>query len=485
MAKIFGNRMKQSVEAREALVIPTYSLEKKKRHVPKWVMIVSTVALAIFVTIYLPPMLIEEPNLTYRASVDMRQDADRQAMELAQVYLRNNPDADFDNDGLTNEAELNAGTGVYIPDNDNDGTTDYAELYLTETNPIMADTSAIDFVMNADNKTGSAVNTPFKVHDVVMWADDYTSKARGGAIKLSDGSYNFYHFKGWVQFPEAPVAAYKAVNGIQIKLEKNENGYFYIDDSSLVNVRIYTEQPQACHLISFWGKGYQIPDNFFGKALSFIFPSKGFGLITCKPALVNDFDGTWDETAVANDIIKVRLGNFSETRFGRDQQLLTDLSTIFAHIDDGDNVIIQLMSHEVGEIYLEVYGYTNRNNLLVCDPTTGENLGVINISVIGERYLDQSGTITNYEHFYFDGCGYNSASRHRITILDTVNANKTYASDQAQGQLADAPDDLSFLDDLQEQELENGGDAVPVGGESIPETDVGDTMEPEQTSPAE
>lgn len=379
----------------------------------------------MFWIIYLPPMIMDEPDMTYRASVDLRSMADPQAMEDAQSYLRNHPEMDFDNDGLTNEQELQAGTGIYIPDNDDDGVSDYAELYLTETNPQVPDDAIIKFVINADNKTGNTVKTPFKVGDVVMWADDYNSKARGSVVLLPDGSYNFYRFSGWVQFPGEPAAAYRVDNGFQTALKRNESGYFYIEGPGLINVRVYQEQPAACYIISLVGNRYSMPDNVFFKALSCILPSKGFGLITCRSALVNDVDGTWDEVSVYNEKSKYRSDSYPIERFGYDQQTLEDLSGILNEIDSGNNVIIALMSHEVGEVMLEVYGYTSRNNLLVCDPATGEDFGVINIDVIGERYLDQSGSITQYEHYLFNGCGYSSNARHRIVILDYVEAGTT------------------------------------------------------------
>lgn len=304
MRKIFGNRMKSRVDAREEVTIPTYSLVKPKKKIPRPVFIGTLVVLLIFTTIYLPPMVIDEPDLTYHASVNLSTSADPEAMELAQSYMRNHPEADFDNDGLTNEEELNAGTGIYIVDNDFDGTSDYAELYLTETNPTIADDAIIKFVINADNKNGNTVNTPFKVHDVVLWADNYDAKARGSVVKLPDGSYNFYLFQGWVQFPEEAAYAYEVKNGIQSPLKKNDSGYFYIDSPELKNVRIYAQKPQGSYIISLLGNRFSAPDNIFFKFLSWILPSRGIGLITCRAALANDLDGTWDEVSVTNDRVE-------------------------------------------------------------------------------------------------------------------------------------------------------------------------------------
>lgn len=420
---ILGNRMKKKVDEREQYTIPTYTLEKKRRKIPLPALILFAVALVIFVVIYLPPLIISEPDTSVRLSVDMTPYADPNAMEWAQKYLRNNPDADFDGDGLTNEQEIDCGTGVYLIDNDGDGTTDYAELYYTETNPKYYDNAIQNFVQQSDARTGSTVNTPYKVHDVVLWADDYEAKSRGSVVPLADGSYNFYLFKGWVQFPGSVEYAYKVAYGRQTPLAKNEAGYFYIDSKELTNVRVYAKEPERCYVVSLLNTDYKMSDNIGSRILCALLPSKGFGLITVKPALCNDLDGTWDEVAIVNDIVTLRLAEYADTRFGRNDLSLNDLSNIFTEIDNGRNVIIQLMSHDVGEVYLEVYGYTNRNNLLVCEPRTGDTKGVINVDVMSERVLDSSGTITLYEHYSFGGCGYASTARHRLVVVDTVDVS--------------------------------------------------------------
>ena len=435
MPSAFSNRVKSKVDAREELVIPTYTLGRKPRSKGfRRILITISILALLLLSIYLPPYLLDAPDTSFHASVDLTASADRQAMEDAQTYLRNNPDSDFDRDGLTNEEEVSANTGVYLPDNDGDGTSDYAELYLTETNPRNPDDSALNFVINADAKTGNAVNTPFKVNDVVLWADDYSSKARGSVLRLSDGSYVFNRFQGWAQFPTGKYA-YKVVEGSQVALETNQSGYFYIDTPQLLTVRVYEEQPAPCHLLALLGSRYTLADNFFTRALSFILPSRGFGLITCRSALVNDFDGTWEETATANASIAYHPTELKQERFSKNQLTLPDLASIFHQIDSGNTVILSLMSHEWGESLVEVYGYTNRNNLLVCDPSTGEQLGVINITAYSERILDVSGTIQEYEQFAFSGCGYSSAARHRIAIIDILTPSGTKQLDEAETEI--------------------------------------------------
>lgn len=433
---IIGNRLKKGVEAREQVNIPTYTISKQKpRKIPRPVVGIVLAALLIFGTIYLPPMLLDEPVVGQYASVNLIAQADPAAMQEAQSYLQNNPEKDFDGDGLTNEEEQNYGTGIYTPDNDDDGTSDAAELWVTETNPKVADDAIVRYVITADTKNGNDVNTPFQVNNVVLWAENYQAKARGGVIQLPDNSYNFYRFTGWAQFPDTaqgPVTcAYKVVNGIQVPLERNENGYFFIDDASLVNVRVYTEQPESCIVLYLVGNRYILPDNIGTRILNFVLPHKSVGLITSKAALVNDFDGTWDslEQAKTNQKTIYHAPALPSARFEtNDANDLNTLSLIISALEDGQNAIISLMSHTAGEVLLEVYGYTPQGNLLVCSPETNSddgNFGVLNVSVVCERMLNKDQALEQYQHFWFQGCGYSSTERHRLMLLDFVQAGTT------------------------------------------------------------
>jgi len=416
--------MKSKVDKREEAVIPTYTLGKKQRHGPKlplkWVIIIALLVL-FTVVIYVPPMIFDEPDTNRHVSLSISPNS--AAMEEAITYLRNNPTADFDGDGLTNEQESSYNTGVYKIDNDGDGVTDYAELYITGTNPCVYDDAIIQYVIDLDAKSGNSVNTPFKVHNITMWADDYESKAKGSVIEIYEGNFKFSGFTGWVRFPDNEYA-YLVENGYQTLLPQNEQGYYHISSSDGdVIVRAYTEPLTTCHVLSLLGNKYQIKDNFLGKALTFIFPSRGFGLMTCRPATMADLDGTWDETGYFNDPVQYTVNELDSSRFTRDQNQLSDLSNVMRQIDAGNNAIISLMSHITGEVILEVYGYTDRNNLLVCDPATGESLGVLNITIISKRLLDKSGNINQYEYFEFNGCGYSSANRHRIAVIDFISSS--------------------------------------------------------------
>ena len=413
------NRMKKSVDAREELTIPTYTLgRKKKKGVPLKVVIPVAAVLLLAIAIYVPPALNDVPQQNQHDSVIASGNV--AAMEEAITYLRNNPMEDFDGDGLSNEEESRYNTGVYIRDNDFDGTTDYAELYITESNPCVYDDAIIRYVQEQDQRSGNSVNTPFKVHDIIMWADDYAAKARGSVIEVYEDCFVFSNFSGWVQFP-GDVFPYQVKDGYQTALKTNEQGYYRIEsEGEDVTVHTYDAQPEECYVLSLLGSEYKLAKNALSKTLHFILPNKGFGLIVCHEATASDLDASLEEQGYCNEIIPYVPGELNSIRFGKDTNQLADLNTIIRQLDAGHNVIISLMSHTSGEAILEVYGYTSHNNLFVCNPQTGDPMGILNIGIVSRRLLDETGNINQYEYFTFSGCGYSSEARHRLAIIDYI-----------------------------------------------------------------
>lgn len=418
---MFKTRMQKTIASRETdFEIPEYTLGKrrvrkaKKKHIPKPLMITVMILAAIVLVLYVPPIFFGEKVAALPSTAIPGDDTKLQA---SIAYMRNNPDLDFDGDGLTNEQELEHSTNVYGIDNDNDGVTDYAELYITETNPCLYDDAIVEYVKGL----GGEANAPFKIHNVVMWADDYESKAKGSVVLLNDG-YRFSNFTGWVQFPQGKVA-YKIENGYHVQLKSNKNGQIYIDcDKEMETVQVFDEELPATYLVYLFGNKYYIDDNAFGKILNFILPNYGTTPLTCKKVAVMDVDGSGKETAKANPIAAVDVSNLSESRFGLNQTTLDDLADVYAEIDRGNNVVISLYSHTTGEALVVCYGYTNKNNLLIADAVTGKELGYLNITVRSSRLLDSSGNIQQYEWFDFSGCGYSSAAKHRIAFPISVHA---------------------------------------------------------------
>lgn len=401
--------------------IPEYQLGKRKSRNGRKARALKRIGIIVLIfalvagLFYLPPLYFKEADRVRLPSEVIA--GDDTMLQVSISYMRNNPDLDFDGDGLTNEQELEYNTNVYGIDNDRDGVTDYAELYITETNPCLYDDGIIEYVKSL----GGAANDPFKIHNVVMWADDYESKAKGSVVLLQDG-YRFSNFSGWVQFPEGKYA-YKVENGYQTALKSNGNGQFYIDcKNSLETVRVYNSELPMTYLVHVFGNVFYMEDNWIGKALSFILPSYGTAPITCRKVAIADGDGTNEEIATANPITTINLEELSESRFGMNQNSLTDLSYVYEEINKGNNVVASLYSHTTGEVLVEIYGYTNRDNLLIADPETGEELGYLNITVQSSRLLDNSESIQQYEWFSFEGCGYSSELKHRISFPLSVKA---------------------------------------------------------------
>lgn len=402
--------------------LPEYSLTTPSRLI-RWKLLIPIIlAVLLIAAVYLPPLMLERPAVGYH-SVPVA--ANTAALKELADYQRNAIKEDFDGDGLTNEQEITYGTGVYTVDHDGDGVTDYAELYITDSNPAIYDNEIISFVQQADSLSGNKANTPFKDDGVILWADDYASKARGAVASPYQDVYKITDFRGWIQLPERYRSAYKMDNAFQAPLKQNADGYFYVDASDApVYIHAYKTQPEECIALSILTTDYKLPKNAFTKALKTILPSNGFGLLVCRDALASDFEGAAEEArTVAPIVCNTAALELKETRFSRNCTKPTDLQDIKDHIDNNQPVLLSLMSSTRGEAIVEVYGYTSRNNLIVCDPLTTDPLGVIAIDLSASRLLDASGIIMRHEFFTFTGCGFTSATRDRLAIL-TYLANE-------------------------------------------------------------
>ena len=417
------NRIRNVVDERNEAILPTYTPHKRKNKIHiriKWVIITAAI-LALVSLIYVAPLFISETGTVYSSKTVT---PDPQALGTATTYMKNNPDADFDEDGLTNEQELSAGTGVWIADNDGDGVSDYAELFIVESNPTIQDDQIIEYSVTKDTTDGATVNTPFKMNGVVLWADDYESKARGGVIKLEPGHYRFSNFNGWVQCPEGAFV-YIQEYGRERLLSQNANGYSKIESKGKrINVRVYSVQQEKMYKIKLFGNYYYLPDNFGTGLLNFILPSYGNGIVYSKETTINDKNGVYAESYSQNPILPVTEIMADASRFGRNQVFLTDLGSIINELKAGNNVLISLMSHKNGEKIVMIYGYSTRYHLLICDPVTGEELGVLTINPYAKRMLDKKGIINTYEMFDFNGCGFSSKARNRLSILYSVPSVK-------------------------------------------------------------
>lgn len=421
--KILGNRMLSRVQAHEdAADLPIYQLGKKEHiAIPKkWILIGLTIFLFLL-SIYLPPAFLSyQSSFSYSSTTTSINEA---AKEQAITWFKNHPEADFDGDGLRNDLESQNSSNAYDIDYDKDGVSDYAELYITNTNPVHYDNAIIDFVKAA----GGSVQEPFKINNIVLWADSIEAKARGSVVEIYENTYRFSNFSGWALFPE-DGSAYQISPAGHCLLDSNpQNGAYKIPENNGDFLVYFSQEPlEECKIFSIFGKEYNIGNNFFSKALNIVLPGYGRGWIGCRAATTLDIAVNTEEMYY-NDICQLNEISLPENRFERNQTDLEDLQTILSALKSQQNVLISLMSHETGESIIEIYGYTSRYNLLACDPYTGKDLGILEVSVCSKRVLDYTSSIQNYNYFKFKGCGFDSENKNRLFIIGL-------ASDQLQPQ---------------------------------------------------
>ena len=317
---------------------------------------------------------------------------------------KSNPEEDFDNDGITNSLELKYGTSVRRADTDGDGVCDYAELFITDSDPLKADDSLYKAVM-AKQKAGTAADSPYKLLNIVFWPDTMKARVYGSVVRTLRG-YRFCNYKGWVEFPTGKYA-YKIVNGRHILLEhKAAENAWYIDDESEI---VLTNKPlEAVHKFSIAGHTVSyIPDNAAGKFLTAVLPEKG--ILTCEKMMKAD---TWDSTAenVTAKKVKIKYKKSDTSRYQLNMTSLKDIAEVYKQIKNGDSVLVSLNSSEYGEVIGEVYGYTPAGDLLIADPQTLEPAGTLQIIVRSGRYMNQKGKITRRTWYEFKGLGYDSAA---------------------------------------------------------------------------
>lgn len=309
---------------------------------------------------------------------------------------------DFDGDGLTNEQESRYGTSPRNMDTDKDGVSDYAELFVYGTSPTKANNTLYETFVEQDRAAGNKMDTPYKIGDIVMWADNYRAKAYGSVVQTLRG-YRFINFAGWAEFPEGRYA-YEIQDGKHILLEKRdtENVWRIETENEII---LYNDLLPMINRFGFAGHTWYLEDNFFGKLLSFLLPNVGW--ITCERIAIMDTWETTEETVIA-PIVKIPFDQEDNTRYGRNQNTLQDLAEVYALLRDGDSVLVALNSVYDGEIIAEIYGYDPAGNFLIANAETLEPVGTLNIEPKASRIIDAEGALILYEYFDFYGLGFDS-----------------------------------------------------------------------------
>lgn len=410
-------------------VIPVYDMdghtitpEKKKREKRLALLILTLSAIAIF--IYFPGFFMEDAGSEDSVTVT----PDSSAIRLSNSALRDNPQEDFDGDGLTNTEEINAGTNPWNADTDGDGATDYFEVKVSDTDPLTENDLLEDMQTKMDRNNEKNVGSPYKIGNVILWADNYEAKSHGSVVETVSG-YRFHLFSGYAQFPENEGKyAYKVERGIRTLLpyRENENAWQIEGD---MTVELYDEPLEKIVEFNFFFHPVYAPSNMATDLLSKILPDKGF--ITAEQKMKIDVEpDTRDNTVI--DIKKPIFDSTDSYRFTLNSNTLNDLLFVRETIKEEECcVAVSLFHEEYGEYLAIVYGYTYDGDLLLADMNTLEPIGVLSIEENARKIIDDTGSLLSMSYFDFSGFGFDSRNGDRISFFAASASSLT--GDQPSG----------------------------------------------------
>lgn len=201
---LYENNITTQRKTKKEKSIPQYNANGKVKRAEisrkkKSLLIVLFCFSVVLMLIYIPAILNMKKNNQQQQGYTV--DINYSAIKLCNEEISKNTDSDFDNDGIDNTKEQTEGTNIYSEDSDFDGATDYYELYVSKTDPNYYDTSiVVNIQKELDNQENKTVSSAYKMGNVILWADDYVSKAAGGVVETVNG-YHFYNFSGYAQFP--------------------------------------------------------------------------------------------------------------------------------------------------------------------------------------------------------------------------------------------------------------------------------------------
>lgn len=392
--------------------LPVYEIggvaPKRKKKIPYQLITVISILFLLAGIIYLPEMLYKPKE----AENERLLTADIQAVKLTNEHTRDCPDEDFDGDGLVNFLEQQHGTSSRRSDTDKDGVSDYAEIYLTETNPTVYDKGLLEKQSRKLlGKQGKKYSDPYKLEGVVLWADDITSRAFGSVVKTKSG-YRINNFSGWVEFPEDGYAySVKGDTYTLLEYKENSNAWRVEVDTEIC---LSVNKLSVSHKLRFIKWDVELPDNFWGKTLSFMLPDNE-GLLTCKPVAKAK-----EETVVKAEQITMSAYDKEDlSRFGVNHNTLTDLGEVYGLIDEGSCVLASLNSADFGETLILIYGYSD-TSLLVADPNTLKPAGELQTVPSAQIVFGKDENINQEQFFEFIGLGYDSRVNDRIHFISAT-----------------------------------------------------------------
>ena len=427
---------------RKDKTVPVYDIsgktvnpEKKKRDRNLGIVLLVVTAFVAF--IYMPQLFISETEKSKTVKVDI----DSSAISLSSTALKGSPSRDFDGDGIENSEETVQGTNPWQIDSDGDGLTDYCEIYITKTDPTSADEGyLVDEQKKSDSQKDKNLGSPYRIGNVILWADDYTSKAYGSIVKTTAG-YRVCGFNGYIQLPESDGKyAYKVENGIRSKLEYLEDeDVWKVEDGDTIEV--YEEELEEIVDFSFFGKHFYTSNNFLTGFMSNMLPNSGFVTATKKTKTDVEPD---TRKSVTTDIKEVEYDKKDTTRFTMNTCTLNDLQYVRETINEKDScVAVSLYDPSEGEFIAIVYGYTYEGDLLLADKNSKQPLGVLSITEKARKMMNEEGSLVSYSYFDFEGMGFSSQNGDRISFFadnssgsNNMEDNKSEESDESSGNSA-------------------------------------------------
>ena len=409
-------------EGRQGGKMPRYGKNGSVRS--RWKIIPLTLGFLIILAglcigaVHIPVLFYRETKAAANTAYAFR--PDESGVRNLLEYARDHPGDDFDSDGLINSEETAYGTDPRNPDSDGDGVSDYAEIYLYNTRPGEKDRQLETVMAKRLKELGVRYSDPWKVHDVVLWADDLSSRCSGTLIPTLRG-YRFTAFSGWAQFP-GEVYAYRIEDGRHIPLEYREaENAWRVDAKDLdAEVILYAEKQPSAWLLDISGRRYFVEDGTLASVLDLILP-KAHSFLTCRETVLLDLEDL-EITATVTGTVMPDIDRTDLSRFGECTNEFSSLTAVYSSVLSGRPVPVSLQSPASGEVICLVYGFTEYGDLLIADSAgvttdASGNPWMLEIIERAAITIDRNGEIRQREYFDFDGLGFSSARGDKIHFL--------------------------------------------------------------------
>ena len=408
----------------------------------KKITMISIIIFGILLVLYLPQLLYKPVNNS--GSFDTMPDST--AIKLASQYVKDCPDEDFDGDGLSNYKEIEYGCSPFIKDTDKDGVSDYAEITKYKTNPTKTNSTLLNYIRKKDQESGKSIDTPYKIGNVILWADSYNDKAYGGVIETF-GGYRFTNFNGWAKFPTGKYA-YKYENGKHelLKHRANEDAWRIEEDCVVL---LYDKELEMSVSVGVLGKQFYIKSNFLTDIIAFVLPNDAGIFTACKIAKIDaDINIDGGQTAM----FKKPVYNIDELdRFGTAYDSLHVIVKVRECINNNQTIAVSLFSESKGENIGIVCGYTKDGRLMVYNEN-GDFLGYITIYEKAAYMLNEKEQLVVRQWFAFEGLGYSSSNWDRISFFGLSDSNLSDLNSDA-----DNKDKITESEDDEKEPIENTG----------------------------